>query len=209
MRRSLLDGVRPGRGAWLRVLALCGALLMALAGNPGHGFAQTSCVNCTRYAGTELNLRQEPSLDAPVLRFIPRGAAVQRTSEKDQNGYAPVIYDGVTGWAVSLGFVDTPEEVAEFVVPGTGAATTPPSTSTSAPAPAANPDTRVTLSPLVLRSGPASDAEPILTMPEGAEVTLTREGAAEGYVTVSYDGTTGWAYADLLARVDEVQVTAT
>jgi uncharacterized protein YraI len=157
-----------------------------------------------RYAGTELNLRQEPSIDAPVLRFIPAGSAVQRTADKDENGYAPVIYDGVPGWAVSLGFVDTPEEVAEFVVPGTGGATATSPTSDAAAAPATNPEARVTLSALVLRSGPAADAEPILTMPEGATVTLTREGAAEGYVTVDYDGATGWAYADLLARADEV-----
>ena len=28
--------------------------------------------------------------------------------------------------------------------------------------------------------------------------------AADGYVTVDYDGATGWVYADLIAREDEV-----
>ena len=45
--------------------------------------------------------------------------------------------------------------------------------------------------PVVLRSGPDSAAEPILTMPEGALLTLRREGAENGYVTVAYDGVTG------------------
>ena len=63
----------------------------------------------------------------------------------------------------------------------------------------------MTFSPLVLRSGPGVDAEPILIIAEGARLTLTREGAADGYVTVDYDGETGWVYADLIAREDEMR----
>jgi hypothetical protein len=37
-------------------------------------------------------------------------------------------------------------------------------------------------------------------MPEGAAVTLTREGSENGYVTVDYGGAQGWAYADLLGE---------
>jgi uncharacterized protein YraI len=56
----------------------------------------------------------------------------------------------------------------------------------------------------MLRSSPTVDAEPILVMPEGARLTLTRQGAENGYVTVDYDGVTGWVYADLIARQDEI-----
>jgi hypothetical protein len=42
------------------------------------------------------------------------------------------------------------------------------------------------------------EAEPILVIPHGGVVTLTREGAENGYVTVDYGGVRGWAYADLL-----------
>ena len=35
-------------------------------------------------------------------------------------------------------------------------------------------------------------------------VVVTREGAENGYVTADYDGVTGWVYADLIARQDEV-----
>ena len=56
----------------------------------------------------------------------------------------------------------------------------------------------------MLRSGPGEDAEPILVIPKGERLTLTREGAENGYVTADYDGVTGWVYADLIAREDEL-----
>lgn len=180
----------------LQALIAITVMLLLVALNPAAGSAQSqSCTNCTLYAITELNLRQEPSLDAAVLRFIPAGTPVNRTSGAVTNGYAPITYDGVSGWAVALGLVATPEEVTAAAVPTTTA---------PAPAPATTSEIRVTLTPLMLRSGPTSDAEPIQVLPEGARVTLTREGAENGYVTVDYDGATGWVYADLIARVDEL-----
>jgi uncharacterized protein YraI len=178
-----------------RTLIAFTVMLLLVALNPAAGSAQT-CTNCTLYARTELNLRQGPSLDAAVLRFIPAGAPVHRTTGAESNGYAPVTYDGVSGWAVALGLVATPEEIDAVAAPSAPAP--------SAPAPAASSETRVTLSPLMLRSGPAVDDEPILVIPEGARLTLTREGAENGYVTADYDGVTGWVYADLIARPDEV-----
>jgi uncharacterized protein YgiM (DUF1202 family) len=187
----------------LRALMAFTAMLFLVALNPATGGAQTkSCTDCTLYAITELNLRQEPSLDAAVLRFIPAQAPVHRGTGAVTNGYAPVTYEGVSGWAVALGLVATREEAAAATVP-----TTPVPTTTApapAPAPAASSEIRVTLTPLMLRSGPGVDAEPVLVIPEGGRLTLTREGAADGYVTVDYDGTTGWVYADLIAREDEL-----
>lgn len=164
----------------LVLVALTAALLLP----PLSAGAQT-CTTCTLYAITELNLRQDPSIDAPILRFVPAGAPVHRTEGAEVNGYAPVTYDGVPGWVVALGLVSSPDEVEPITEPA------PPTTGAN---------TRVTLSPLLLRSGPSTEAEPILVMPEGATVTLTREGAENGYVTVDYDGTPGWAYADLLGE---------
>jgi uncharacterized protein YgiM (DUF1202 family) len=185
----------------LRALAAFTVMLFLVALNPATGGAQTqSCTNCTLYAITELNLRQEPSLTAPVLRFIPAQAPVHRGTGAVTNGYAPVTYDGVSGWAVALGLVATPEEAATATVP----TTTVPTTTAPAAAPAASGEIRVTLSPLVLRGGPGVDAEAVLVIPEGGRLTLTREGAADGYVTIDYDGVTGWVYADLIAREDEV-----
>ncbi len=190
------------RPMMLRALMAITVTLLLVALNPAAGSAQTqSCTNCTLYAITELNLRQEPSLEAAVLRFIPAGAPVHRTSGAVTNGYAPVTYDGVSGWAVALGLVATPEEVTAAAAPITPA---PVSAPVPAPAPATTSETRFTLAPLMLRSGPAVDAESVLVIPEGARLTLTREGAENGYVTAEYEGVTGWVYADLIARQDEV-----
>lgn len=182
----------------LRALIALTAMLLLLALNPAAGSAQ-SCTNCTLYARTELNLRQGPSLDAAVLRFIPAGAPVHRTTGAESKGYAPVTYEGVSGWAVALGFVATPAEIDAAAVPSAPAPAAVP-----ASAPAATSEIRVTLAPLMLRSSPTVDAEPILVMPEGARLTLTRQGAENGYVTVDYDGVTGWVYADLIAKQDEI-----
>lgn len=65
-------------------------------------------------------------------------------------------------------------------------------------------DTRVTLSPLMLRATPDAEAESIAGMPEGSLVTLTYEGYENGYIMVDYGGALGWAYADLLAAPDEL-----
>jgi len=179
-----------------RALIAFTVMLLLVGLNPAAGSAQSqSCTNCTLYARTELNLRQGPSLTAAVLRFIPAGEPVQRTTGAESNGYAPVTYDGVSGWAVALGLVATPGEIDAVAAP----ATTAP-----APAPVTTSETRVTLSPLMLRSGPGVDDEPILVIPEGGRLTLTQEGAENGYVTADYDGVTGWVYADLIARPDEV-----
>ena len=183
----------------LRSLIACTVMLLVMAVNPAGGAAQT-CTNCTVYAITELNLRQGPSLESAVLRFIPAGAPVQRGTGAVTNGYAPVTYDNVAGWAVALGLVKSPEDVEPVTSPASPVEAAP-----VAPAPSAPSEIRVTLTPLLLRSGPSVDAEPVLTMPEGAVMTLTREGAEGGYVTVEYDGVTGWVYADLIARQDEVQ----
>ena len=182
----------------LRALIAFTVMLFLVALNPAAVSAQ-SCTNCTLYARTELNLREGPSLDSPVLRFIPVGAAVHRAAGAGSNGFAPVTYEGVSGWTVALGLVMTPEEIDAPAAPSAPVEPAP-----AEPAPAAASEIRVTLAPLMLRSGPSVDAEPILVIPEGARLTLTREGTENGYVTADYDGVTGWVYADLIAREDEL-----
>ena len=80
----------------LRALMALTVTLFLVALDPATGSAQ-SCTNCTLYARTELNLREGPSLDSPVLRFIPAGSAVQRAAGAGSNGFAPVTYEGVSG----------------------------------------------------------------------------------------------------------------
>jgi uncharacterized protein YgiM (DUF1202 family) len=177
----------------LRVVFVVGAIALALPFSAARGQTQ-SCVNCTLYARTELNLREQPDVNAKVLRFVPAGAGVHRDAGKDVDSYAPVTYQGTSGWVVALGLVTSPDQID---------ASEPATTPTTTPAPA-NDDVRVTLEPLMLRSGPSIDDDPILVMPQGATMTLTREGAANGYVTVDFDGTVGWVFADLIARPSEL-----
>jgi uncharacterized protein YraI len=215
-------GLAMGRRARVaaRRLALTGAvvapLILALG---GMALAQTTAptptptaaahtaaggcpTGCVGYAYVELNLRAAPDQTAAVLAFVPKGERVLVTGAPERNGYAEVVYQGKQGWVIALGVVATPEEVSggpadpeatAAPAPTTAPAPAPP---TPAPAPAAN--ARVALVPLLLRAGPDPTAAAILTIPEGATVFLTGEGAENGYVTVDYGGTTGWAYAELL-----------
>jgi N-acetylmuramoyl-L-alanine amidase len=188
--------------AWSRVRAwrivVLAALVLALGLTPTTGVAQ-ECTDCVRYAATELNLRQDPTLEAPVLGIVPEGSPVQLDVGDEANGYVPVTYDGVEGWVIAEGLAAPPEEIGVGAASTAAPAAAPAAAAPAAPA-ASNADARVTLAPLLLRSGPSTEADPILEMPDGAVVTLTREGAENGYVTVEFDGVIGWAYAELLGE---------
>jgi uncharacterized protein YraI len=175
------------QGSMTRRIAVLAALLLPLVFTPTTGVAQ-ECLDCVISAATELNLRQDPSLEAPILYIVPEGASLQQAAGDETNGYVPVSYDGVSGWVVTDGLVPSTETAA------VGAAIEAPT------APTTSADARVTLAPLLLRGGPSIEAAPILEMPEGAVVSLTREGAENGYVTVEFDGTIGWAHADFLGE---------
>ena len=179
--------------------ALAGAIA-ALVLAPALVAAQTTA-DPTVYASSALNMRKGPGSSDAILAIVPLGAEVLRGSGAATNGYAPVTYNGISGWVVDLGLVGTVEEVTAATGPDPSPA---PATETSAPA-LYSADARYALRPLLLRSGPDVSAEPIATMPEGAVVTLTREGAENGYVTIDYDGLQGWAYADLLGE-DEAMI---
>ena len=181
------------------VLLLLGLAWPALAQRQPTPEPTTPCVDCVLYAYTDLNLRKAPSLEAVVLSRVPKGAAVRRTTGAVQNGYAPVVYAGIPGWVVALGLVVSPTEVEPDATAVPPAAAGP----TRVPAPAPVPATtvaseRVALSTINLRSGPSADAAVIATIPTGGLMTLTGEGAEGGYVTVVYNGTPGWVYADLI-----------
>lgn len=175
-----------------------GAFLLALSLSPLPTLAQSttppaSTSQATVYASTDLNMRKGPGSNDAIIATVPLGADVTPVSGVAvTNDYRRVTYNGVTGWVVALGLVDSREEVDA------------PASEGSTPLSTYNADVRLTLTPLMLRSGPDIEAAPITGMPEGSVVTLTREGAENGYVTVDYGGTKGWAYADLLARPDEV-----
>jgi uncharacterized protein YraI len=183
--RRIVSRARPALAGAIAALILAPALVAAQTTDP------------TVYASSALNMRKGPGSSDAILAVVPLGAEVLRGSGAATNGYAPVTYNGISGWVVDLGLVGSVEEVTA----ATGPDPAPGPTESAAPA-LYSGDVRYTLRPLLLHSGPDPEAEPIATMPEGAVVTLTREGVDNGYVTVDYDGLQGWAYADLLGEYE-------
>ncbi|HEU0115375.1 MAG TPA: SH3 domain-containing protein [Thermomicrobiales bacterium] len=174
---------------------LLAAALAAVALAPRLGAAQ-SCDNCTVYAVDALNLRETPSADATVLASVPAGDAVWRRAAGTIDGYAPVAYGELWGWVIDAGLSAEPADAAVDAPATDGAATEAAADNSTATDP--TDATRTTLAGLNLRSGPSEDDPVVATLPEGALVTLTYDGYENGYVTVDYDGATGWIYADLL-----------
>src|SRR5688572_5075159 len=164
----------------LRIVLVLGALALSMIQIPPAVRAQT-CTNCVVAAGVDLNLLAEPRLEAVVLHVIPRESLFMRGAGPETNRLVPVTYGGVSGWVIADGIFPVPKSIAGY------ATTTAPTAAPSPSAPAST-NARVTLAPLMLRSAPAMEAEPILVIPRGGVVTLTREGAENGYVTVDYGG---------------------
>jgi uncharacterized protein YgiM (DUF1202 family) len=196
--RAGAGGERPGAARSFMLVAVVAALLaVGIGGQAGE--AQT-CANCTVYARVNLNMRKGPNASDAIVQVVPGGAAVTRLSTSASNGYTQVTYNGVTGWVVDLGLLATPP-TPEPTVTATVVPPPPPPTAvpTTAP-PVVTSDTRVALVGLNLRSGPSEDDPVIATIPQGGMMTLTREGAEDGYVTVDYGGARGWVYADLIGE---------
>ena len=176
-------------GIVLRIVFVLGALALSVIQTSPAARAQT-CTNCVVVAGIDLDLLAEPRPEAVVLRVIPRESLIMRDAGPETNRLVPVTYGGVSGWVIADGIFPAPKSIAGYA---TTASTAPPAPSTTA-----STNARVTLAPLMLRGAPAMEAEPILIIPLGEVVTLTWEGAENGFVTVDYGGVRGWAYADLL-----------
>ncbi|MER3487032.1 MAG: hypothetical protein C4345_14705, partial [Chloroflexota bacterium] len=122
-----------------------------------------------------LNLRAGPSTSDRVLLVMPAGAGVSILGSP-VDGFYPVRYQGTDGWA----FGDYLNLGSDAVRPSeTGTA-------------------RVIDGALNLRAGPSTADAVVLVMPDGAAVDLLGE-EANGFLRVSYNGTTGWAYGAYLA----------
>ncbi|HEV2108989.1 MAG TPA: SH3 domain-containing protein [Thermomicrobiales bacterium] len=125
-----------------------------------------------------LNLRAGPNTSAAILTVMPAGARVEITGG-GQNGFLPVAYNGVSGWAFG-----------EFLNAGGAPPATPP--------PTTGAGTATVSADLNLRSGPGLDTSVLIVMPAGATVTLTG-GSENGFLAVRYGGASGWAWAGYLA----------
>jgi uncharacterized protein YraI len=177
---------------WSRTALVAAVGALALVGVPGASVAQ-SIEDWSAYTTADLNLRKGPGSTDALFAVIPAGTKVERVNGTIINDYAPVTYNGITGWVVNGGLVATSDAMEAANAADTAGNSLE----------LFGNDVRETLAPLMLRSGPDIEAAPITGMPEGSLVTLTREGYENGYVTVDYGGAKGWAYAELLGEPDE------
>ena len=158
------------------------------AGNATSGASAASGEE--RIALVDLNLRAGPSTEDAVLLVIPAGGSLTLTQEGAENGLVTAVFDGTSGW-VAAEFIARPDQVEGL------AASEPVESGGSADV---SDQARFALADLNLRAGPSTDDAVLLVIPAGATVTLTGEGAENGFVTVEYQGTVGWAAAEFLGE---------
>ena len=136
----------------------------------------TTITTKTGTATENLNLRNQASLSGKVLMTIPKGKTVTILSEKDENGWYKVSYDGKTGYAIS-----------NYIKEGDSNSESTESTP-STPVPIEGQPTEN----LNLRDQPSTSGKILTTIPKGKTVTILSEKNANGWYKVSYNGKTGY-----------------
>ena len=144
--------------------------------------------NATVIDGT-LNLRSGPSYSASIVTVMPGNSRVTVTAGS-QSGFYPVDFGSTSGWALGTYLdIDAGED------PGSDDDDpTPPSTGETA---------TVIDGELNLRSSASTAGLVLAVMPDGATVTLTGQ-SSNGFRSVAYNGTAGWAYAIYLSTDGEI-----
>lgn len=157
-----------------RALALSVALLVLTTVGAAVVPAPRAALAATATTTTALNLRSGPGTGYSVMAVMPAGSTVTLLGT-NQNGFAKVTYANMTGWAYSA-------YLSQGGSPAPGGSGTGTAKTTTA---------------LNLRAGPSFADHVITVMPYGATVTLTGQ-SSNGFVSVTYNGTAGWAYSAYL-----------
>jgi uncharacterized protein YraI len=126
-----------------------------------------------------LNLRSGPSTNYSVVTVMPSGAYVEITG-KIVNNFYPVLFEGASGFAAAQ-FLSTESGWSENNGGGSSS-------------PAGNATVTTALN---LRAGAGTNYQILSVIPGGATVQLLGE-QQNGFLRVSYQGQTGWAYADFV-----------
>ncbi len=140
------------------------------------GAAGTATVNGS------LNLRASASTSSQIIDVMPGGVQVQVLGPR-QNGFAQVTYNGSQGWAFE-----------QYLTIG-GTAPAPASSPSSGSAPSGPLWATVSLN---LRSGPGTTYSILTVMPAGSSGTSTGQ-SQNGFWSLNYNGTNGWASSSLLS----------
>ncbi len=163
----------PGALSWVsRLMLVTTTIVMVLASvavmpRPAEAASYQATAN--------LNIRSGPGTDFPVVGGIPEGATVEVAGEA-VNGFLPVSYNGVAGYAS-----------ASWLSPGNGGG------AGSGPT-----GTRYAEGRVNMRSGPGASYGIVLVVPDGAAVQLTGEVSAD-FSQVTWNGTSGWIATWLLS----------
>ncbi|MEJ7838892.1 MAG: SH3 domain-containing protein, partial [Thermomicrobiales bacterium] len=133
-----------------------------------------------------VNFRTGPSTSDAVIMVLPDGTSVDVTGDPE-NGFYPVNAKGSSGF-VSSDFISfdggsTDDSGSEAPVDTGNAGTT----------------MYVIDGRLNLRDGPGTNSGVITVMPGGAAVTTTGQSSS-GFLSVSYNGREGWAFAEFLSN---------
>ena len=147
----------------------------------------TTITTKTGTATENLNLRNQASLSGKILTTIPKGKTVTILSEKDENGWYKVSYDGKTGYAIS-NYIKEDDSNSE--------------STESAPSKPTVSKTGTTTENLNLRNQASLSGKILTTIPKGKTVTILSEKDENGWYKVSYDGKTGYAISNYIKEGD-------
>ena len=149
--------------------------------------SSTTITTKTGTATENLNLRNQASLSGKILTTIPKGKTVTILSEKDENGWYKVSYDGKTGYAIS-NYIKEGDSNSE--------------STESAPSKPTVSKTGTTTENLNLRNQASLSGKILTTIPKGKTVTILSEKDENGWYKVSYDGKTGYAISNYIKEGD-------
>lgn len=175
MNHSTTSSPRSIYASLYRAIALTTLLSMLLG---GLVLVQPASAQSAATVTSDLNLRSGPSTNDAIISVMPAGAAVTITGDAT-NGYYPLTFQGTQGYGHS-----------DWISYGgsSGSGSTASATGTA----------YVIDGSLNLRSGPSTGNSVVTVMPDGAQVSLTGESSG-GFLSVTYNGSAGWAFADYLS----------
>jgi uncharacterized protein YraI len=172
--RSIRTSFRSVARGWQRVVILAVVLAIAFG---AHIPMPQAAVAASYESTANLNIRAEPQPGSPVIGGIPSGGTVEVTGEA-QNGFYPVTYNGVTGYASVDYLVLAGSDDSGDSDPGND------------PVAESGPTgTRYVEVRLNLRSGPATSYGVVAIMPAGAAVELTGQ-VTNGFSQLTWNGST-------------------
>jgi len=163
-------------GGWVANSLLTTTKPVTSVGTTTVGAPQDSV--STQKTTTTLNIRSTPSISGKVVGTIPKGASATVTGAVS-NGWYPVSYKSVKGWASAKYLTAT----------GAKTATAAPTPTTTAPKGTGNYAYATTS--LNMRFGPKCDSGVVTVLPKGAKVYV--QDTMNGWYNVQYGSKIGWA----------------